>query len=361
MRTAVFALTAAGARLAGRISGRWQEAEVFLPEGPEIDAPAGSHIHRFEKLGAALRENFGRYDVLICVMATGIVVRMLAPLLRSKLTDPAVLVCDEKGSFVISLLSGHVGGANACARRLAEAIGARPVITTATDVEGKLAPDALAERLALRPWPHGRIKELNAALLGGADIAYSISSKLPCRNFYLRELSRYGVTAAEHEAESGEGCRVIICPEEELPAEGLVPAGTLYLLPRRLIAGVGCRKGAAKQEILDALGKACSRIGRDVSFIGAMASVTLKAHERGLLEAAEEIKADIAFYEPETLQKVVEDYHLQQSEMVLKVAGVGNVCEAAALMDASKHGSGVRFALPKTKYKKVTVALVWQK
>lgn len=362
MRTAVFALTETGAELAGRIVGSLpEEADVFLPSGIAVAGLREQQLHRFEKLSAALRDNFTCYDLLVCIMATGIVVRMLASLLKSKLTDPAVLVCDEKGRFVISLISGHVGGANASACRLAAAIGAQPVITTATDVEGKLAPDALAERLALRPWPHGHIKVLNSALLAGGEIAYSLSPKLICRDFYLRELAKYGVSLAEPCKEGGTGCQVVVCPEAELPEEGLVPPGTLYLIPRRLIAGVGCRKGVAKEEVLAALSAATARIGREASFIEAMASVTLKEHEQGLLEAAEELRVKIDFYEPEVLQEMIDAYHLLQSEMVMKTVGVGNVCEAAALKQASKDGSRVRFALPKTKFRKVTVALVWQK
>ena len=123
MRTAVFALTAAGAALGGRVVlALGDEAELFVSQRHPV-----SGARYFEKLQQAVAENFPRYDALVFIMAAGIAVRTIAPYLKSKLEDPAVLVLDERAQYVISLLSGHVGGANDLARRLALSLGADPV------------------------------------------------------------------------------------------------------------------------------------------------------------------------------------------------------------------------------------------
>ena len=152
MRTALFALTMGGAALADRLAGAVEgSVTVNLPERLRSSAVSTAHdTVYFERLVNVMREAFTRYDALICVMATGIVVRMIAPYVENKLYDPAVLVFDEAGRHGISLLSGHIGGANELTRKLCAAVGADPVITTATDVTGMLAPDAIAARLALR-------------------------------------------------------------------------------------------------------------------------------------------------------------------------------------------------------------------
>lgn len=356
MRAAVFALTEQGAVLAKVIKQAVPQAvAVFLPERMKREY-ASEDWHFFSHFGSALQESFSCYDALVCIMATGIVVRTLAPLLKDKLADPAVVVCDERGSFAISLLSGHVGGGNFFTRQLAEAIGAQPVITTATDVEGRLAPDAFAGQLALLPWPKTRIKTINKALLEREKIDYLVSPSLSHRNFYVKELVKWQLPYREKAEYSYHVC---LCPREELPEEHEVPDKTLYLTPPRLIAGVGCRRNVPKELVWQALENACQKIGRDISFLYAMASVSVKADEAGLLAAARELEVAIEFYEAELLQQRTEEFHLHQSCFVKRQVGTGNVCEAAAICEGLRHSERIRFALPKTKYEQVTVALLW--
>ena len=200
-------------------------------------------------------------------MATGIVVRSIAPLVRSKLAEPAVVVLDEQARHVISLLSGHVGGANALTRQLAAALGSDPVITTATDVEGKVAPDAIAGRLGLVPEPHRAILSVNRAVLEGAQIRCLIDDALPLADFYQEQLEALGyevffrgVGILPKEGETRPVVEVVITLHpEEFPAHK--KSGGLFLRPERLVAGVGCRRGTSWEEIRAALSDACGRIG----------------------------------------------------------------------------------------------------
>ena len=348
MRTAIFALTPPAAALARRLAACMEGAALFFSARLGVQEGAV----QFARLSPAVQAAFSRYDALVFVMAAGIVVRTIAPLVKSKLSDPAVLVFDERGRHGISLLSGHVGGANALTRRLSAAIGADSVITTATDVAGLIAPDALAAELGLRPAPKAMIETINSALLAGDAIGYTIEAGLSHEVFYREQLAQRGI--AVQGAEEAPPCALRVV----LGSEARGAAGTLYLVPRRLIAGLGCRRSTTAEEIQAALFAACRRIDVPVSRVDALASTTAKEEEQGLLAAARSLAREIHFYGNAPMQEQIERHDLMESSFVRQTIGIGNVCEAAALCCAGARGG--RFALCKTKFEKVTVALVWE-
>ncbi|MBQ1510654.1 MAG: cobalamin biosynthesis protein [Selenomonadaceae bacterium] len=353
MRCAVLAVSSQGAALSRLVRDALDgDTDIYVNEKYMGAAPDGAKPYR--RLAEYVGEIFHRYDGLIFIAAAGIAVRMIAPHLMSKLEDPAVLVMDERGRHVISLLSGHIGGANLLARQLAKSLGGEAVITTATDVEGKLAPDAVAASLALRPWPKEQIELLNSALLQGETIPYYVDESMPRAEFYSRRLREYklSVHRMERDGFPTDGLRVLVVEEP-----GDLQKGALYLSPRRLIAGIGCRQGTEEQLIRRALDAACHSIGQEISSVSLLASTIVKKEEQGLLSLAETMGREICFFDNEALQSKIDDYHLKESSFVKSQIGVGNVCEAAALACVT---SG-RFALPKTKYEKVTVALIWER
>ena len=296
LRTAIISLTTKGAQLAEKISSK-------------VGGQTFAKGRNFNKLADLVADIFGKFDGLIFICAAGIVVRMIAPHIVSKLSDPAVLVIDEGGQNVISLLSGHVGRANELAVEIATAIKANPVITTATDVEGKFSVDSIASRLGLVPEPKEAIKAINTAILRGEDVY---------------------VTAGEVR---------------------------LNLIPQNLIAGVGCRRGTSSLKIFEALQRACAMIHQPIERVRLLASVDAKKDEAGLTSLAEVMGLEIKFFSPTELQKKIDEYQLDESKFVTRSVGIGNVCEAAALCCVE----GARFALPKTAFKGVTVALLWEK
>ena len=296
MRTAIISLTAEGAKLAAKISAK-VGGQTFV-KGKD-----------YSKLAELVAEVFGKFDGLIFICAAGIVVRMIAPHLVDKLSDPAVLVVDERGQNVISLLSGHVGRANELTVEIAKAIEANPVITTATDVEGKLSVDTIVSKFGLVPEPKEAIKAINAAILRGEEIF---------------------VTAGDVR---------------------------LNLIPQNLIAGVGCRRGTSSLKIFEAIERACAMIHQPIERVKLLASVDAKRDEVGLTSLAEAMGLEIKFFSASELQKKIDEYKLEESKFVTRSVGVGNVCEAAALCCVE----GARFALPKTPFKGVTVALLWEK
>jgi hypothetical protein len=169
-RVAVYALTEKGCEVAMQIKERFEAAELFAPTKFSSDEK-GFEQGGFEPL---VKKNWPEFDAHIFVMATGIVVRKIAPLMKNKTVDPAVVVCDEAGKFSISLLSGHIGGANRLSKAVALILGGEAVITTATDVRGLKAFDELGAEKGWKVENPGKIKILNSMLLEGKKIAVCI-------------------------------------------------------------------------------------------------------------------------------------------------------------------------------------------
>ena len=350
MRCAVFTATPRGTKTALRVRASLDASvDIFVKAGQEMPA----EVRVYKRLAPQVEAAFRQYDALVFIMATGIAVRMIAGSLKSKLEDPAVLVLDEEAQHVISLLSGHIGGANELTRELAASLGADPVITTATDVQKKLAVDVAAARLALRPSPKEQIKRFNSAVLDGEAIRYVIDEKLARASFYKKRLDDMRLTALfGRELPPKEGLTAFITADESVRREDVI-----CLVPRRLVAGIGCRRGTEMSEIRAALEAALTKIGRNIADVSLLASTEVKVDEAGLLALSAELKRDIRFHSNEKMQETIDAYGLSESPFVKKNIGIGNVAEAAALASVPAG----RLALAKTKFEKVTVALVWEK
>ena len=224
MNIAIFAYSRTGCKTARRICMALPEAETLCYAVPRLAEPGFLPLEK-AVYGAA----FSEMDALIFVGAVGIAVREIAPYVRDKRTDPAVLGLDERANFVIPLLSGHIGGANALARRLAAALGATAVVTTATDVNGLFAVDVFAASNRLAVAGHDGIARVSAGLLRAGYLTMSV--------------------AGECEGEIPPEVRLVPYPPKE-PVDVLVApqceAGercSLWLIPSCLLLGVGCRRG----------------------------------------------------------------------------------------------------------------------
>ena len=352
MRCAAFTVTAHGVELAEKLKEAGiGSVDVFVKEGK----PAPDDVKYYSRLADAVGEAFGRYDALIFFSAIGIVVRLIAPHLQSKLLDPAVIVVDDRSRHAISLLSGHVGGANALTYQIAGVLRAQPIVTTATDVNKLVAPDVIATELGLKPHPKSMIERINSNLLAHKPIAYYIDKAFTRAEFFRQKLGERGIESellTIEEAVSSNRLAVFITPRAFPLCENL-----MYLHPRRLIAGIGCRRGVPEDEIRNALSAACELIGQEISAVSLIASTVVKADEEGILNLAEHLQIPTRFFENKELEEKIEEYDLDQSEFVRGKIGVGNVCGAAAISCVERG----QFALEKTKFKKVTVALVWEK
>ncbi|MDI6813314.1 MAG: cobalamin biosynthesis protein [Desulfitobacteriaceae bacterium] len=294
---------------------------------------------RFRRLRELLPELWLSHRLLILIMATGIVVREMGSLLQGKERDPAVLVGDEAGRFLIPLLSGHLGGANAWANYLAARAGSTAVITTATDVQGFTAPDEYARRFDWKVEPLEHLPGVNRKLLDYGHLGYFSEQELPaahplCRDPHYQE-------AAPFQAD------IIIS------AFPTFPSAALYLIPRILSIGVGCRRGVSSDAVLEAIAAAMTQIGASYSALKGIYSIDLKAGEQGLIEAAARLGIPFITFKASEIQTKNEETGITPSEFVQEKIGVDGVCEAASLL-GTENGSLI---LPKTKMKGITVAI----
>lgn len=347
MKYAFVSLSAEGARLGRRVKAKMQ-SDITLYERTPVFPEAESV--RFQRTADLTAEIFSEYDGILYIMASGIAVRSIAPHLVSKTSDPAVLVMDECGQHCISLVSGHLGGANAWTADIARAAGADPVITTATDVHHRRAPDDLARELYMKAEPLEALKRVNSLIAEGKRCLFFLDQDRKDRLFLEERLKKCHVEALP--VKTMESCRfdaaVLITDAQETCRKPHV-----YLRPRNLYVGIGCRRGTPEELIERALSEALDRIGASPLQIAALASVSLKSDEEGLLALGRKIGRPVQFFEPHILRKVIEAHHLEESAFVKKTIGVGNVCEAAALK-AAQQG---RLVFPKTKYTQVTAAI----
>ena len=318
----IVALTPGGAALARRILRGLDGATLWLPKRL---VKGGMCSKSFERLESVIGDAFRNKEDLVCIMAAGIVVRHAAPFLQGKAFDPAVVVLDEKGEFAISLLSGHLGGANELSRRVASLIGATPVITTGTDVQGLPAFDSIARERGLIIENLEAVRQVHMALLEGRIVRIVDPGGL-----VEDVLTGYPEAALEEsnleEAISSKDSTVYIGSEE-----GDWPRHWLLLRPRELVAGVGCNRGTPSTEIIGLIRDIFREAHLSLLSIRALATIEAKRHENGLIQAAKELKVELVWFSTEELMKVTVPH---PSAMVARHMGTASVCEAAALKAA---------------------------
>lgn len=279
-------------------------------------------------------ELFNAVDALIFVGACGIAVRSIAPFIRSKTSDPAVIVIDERGQYAISLLSGHIGGANGLTKRIAQVVGATPVITTATDVNGRFAADEWASRNGLV------IASMQSAKRFAAEI---LQRDLPVHSdFPILGKLPYGL----YRGEEGAVGLSISCRKCAPFAE------TLKLIPKKLYLGVGCRRGTASERIHAAALQVLEAEGFLSEAVAEVASIDVKRDETGLLEFRREGKLPLRFYSAQELMQAQGEF--SASAFVQSTVGVDNVCERAAMLAAGKNAE---LMVKKTCLDGVTIAV----
>lgn len=349
MKIAVISVTQKGARLGDLLRDALGEnVDLFAKTRRGF---MHADTSPFDNLGVLINEIFTQYDGLVFIMAVGIAVRVIAPHIRDKRYDPAVVVMDDAAGHAVSLLSGHLGGANELTEKVAAAVGARPVITTATDIANLPAPDVLSVKLDLGIEPFEELKAINAAIVAGQRVPFFIDQQIANSSRYIQEADELGVELLDMKAlrDADKYDAAVIITDKEL----YMPQLHLYLRPATLSIGIGCRRGTTSGEIWAAVNDACRRIGRSSKSIAIVGSSIVKQDEIGLLAAVEQLEIPVKFYTNEQLQEIVDMYHLNQCDFVEKEIGVGNVCEASALLGARASS----LLLPKTVYPKITIAI----
>lgn len=344
MKLSIISFTQKGRMLSEHIAGEAEEMEALLFTKQKAYAgqkrgPAGRTAFVEKPVGEWAGEQMEKGHALLFIGACGIAVRAIAPHLRDKLQDSPVLVMDENGKYVIPILSGHAGGANALAAYLAEKTGAQPVITTATDINRKFAVDLFAKRNGLFIGNKDGIAAVSAKALAGEEITLSVETG-------------HWVCEAEDDLQEewktvkpfkdSEGIRILPYPPRQ-PVDVLVTSekgqypALLLLRPKEYVIGIGCKKGKRAEELEDFLKRRLEELGIETRQIWAAASVSQKKEEPGILEWCQKEKIPFWTYEAEELQAVEGDF--QPSLFVKEQVGVDNVCERAAVKACGADGT----------------------
>jgi len=347
MKLAIIAITRNGARLGARLQKMAVDADLFVAEKFAMEAGAEARPFAGE-LREMVGENWRKYQGFVFVMATGIVVRVIAQHLEAKDRDPAVVVVDEAGKFAISFLSGHLGGANELARDVAGLLGGQAVITTATDVNELPCFDLLAKGEGWVIDDLNRVKCLNALLLAGDEIAVVDPSGRISTCFAGRgRLSFHANFVAA--LESGAAGFVFVT-NRRLPPQ--TQAGNLLVLrPKNLVLGIGCNRGTTAEEIAEVVNAQLKQLFLSLRSVAVIGTAVAKKQEAGLLAFAERHGIPLRLFESAELNAVT--VPSPPSAHAQGAIGANGVAEPAALLAA---GSG-RLLLKKVKSGNVTLAV----
>ncbi|MFZ1872614.1 MAG: cobalt-precorrin 5A hydrolase [Chania sp.] len=323
---ALFCLTPGGVRLAQRL-------QTHLPlscfTSDKLLVPGFQPFNG--SFGATLREAFKSYSALVVVGAIGLTVRVIAPLVNDKMSDPAVVVIDERGQHVISLLSGHVGGANALTLFLAGLLGADPVITTATDVNEMAALDTLAAQLDAEMQDFRQaVKTVNQQLVSGQKVGLWWDE--PLRAEQPRCDTRGFVPVADLHNLPELDALVCVSLRDCLPA---LPLPVYKLVPRRVVVGIGCRRATALKTLIDLLQQQLADNHFDPMALRAIGSVTIKKDEPALQQLARCWRVPFELFSSHELRH--HEQRFPASDFVRATVGVGSVSQPVAwLMSGGK-------------------------
>lgn len=316
-----------------------------------------------------LKAIFNDYDLIIGIMATGIMVRLLCPLLKHKSKDPGVLIIDEAGNFVISLVSGHLGRANEMTDKISKLINAVPVITTATDVQYKIGIDTLANKYywkIINPelivyFNKNILLDKKIMLISSLDISYPISSNdkkyetyissvknYNDLNFDLKNLVQNHLKKLNYKYKN-DNFLFFITNDDNFKIDSKV----LIAIPQKFVVGIGARKDISKEKVLFAIEESLKQLEIPIERVDSLATGYVKEKETGIIEASKELELPLEIASFEELENFsFDDY--SKSDFVEKTVGFKGICEPSAIIKAGKNS---KLIYKKTAYNGVTIAV----
>lgn len=319
MKTACFYLTEQGRKTAEKIC-----------------AVTGGVLYGKDNFRDKVRECFDSHEVLVFVMAAGIVIRTIAPLIKSKTTDPAVILVSQDGRYVISLLSGHLGGANEETGRIAELIDAQAVITTATDVQNVVSFDVFAKKNNLAIENIDNLKYISSSLLDGNSIDLISDIRITGVPEYINVSGK-----SENE--------YAVCISDRITDDAFHKK-VLYLRPKDIVIGIGCKRNISS-DYLDSCFQIFLETNRlSLHSVRYVSTIELKKNEPALLEMCRKYGLELRIADLKDIEKHASGF--EQSEFVMKVTGVPSVAEGSAFV-ISEQGEKIK---GKTKFSGVTMA-----
>ena len=268
-------------------------------------------------------KNLLKYDTFLFITASGIAVRTIAPFIKSKDKDPAVLTMDEEGNFIISLFSGHLGGANEAAKILGEITGAVPVISTASDVSGKIAVDTIAMKINGKLESLESAKKVTSLIVAGKEVNIKVPENM--------------------ENENPQGV-ILISNRKNIEIAKIIP--------QNIVVGIGCKKNKEAEKIIDAVKDSFEKLNLCEESIRVFATVDIKENEAGIIGTAEYFGKELKIISREDIQKIENNF--ETSQFVKKSIGVGAVSAPCAFITGKSRG---KFLAEKLKYEGITISI----
>ena len=335
--TAIISLTENSIKVAEKIEKIFDNSCVFVMKKHEKSAKNLKNVSYYESLSNLLSTIFSKYDCLIFIMATGIVVRHISKYVMDKMSDPAVIVCDEKLQFAISLLSGHIGEANKICEYMAEKLAVTPVITTSTDVNKKSALDTLALRLnAVDEQDRALYKKINYKLANNEKV-YLISDIELDDSYDLRGFSvvNYNVGDDKLGVIDIDGLKtdeyiIHLTYKDVTGLENLDNYSKIYL--KNIVLGIGCRKNTSPSLLLENVLNFLKIYNISPKSVSTIGSIALKKDEKAIIKLANHLKANFVVFEAEEIKSSPYYESLPKNEFVENITGVSSVSLSTAMI-----------------------------
>ena len=350
---AIVAITKHGVENGRRLQQTFAQSDLYYMSKFEKGDEEQRHIQLFTgTVRLLLPALFKQYKGLIVIISLGAVVRMIAPILQDKKTDPGVVVIDDRGENVISVLSGHLGGANELTHEVAAALGANPIITTASDVQKTIPVDLFGSRFGWVWDSADKLTPVSASVVNEEHVA--IVQETGERDWWMRDtplpeqIKSYSSTQEAIAAKPHASLIVtdrLLSQEEEV----LLENGVVYR-PKSLVLGMGCNRGTSKEEIQAVIEETLLELKLSIKSVKALCTIELKKDEKGFLDVVAENGWEFVYYNPDELNSVPIEI---PSQTVFKYTGAYGVSEPAALL----YSSAERLLMNKKKSGNVTISV----
>ncbi|MDB8791220.1 cobalt-precorrin 5A hydrolase [Romboutsia sp. 1001216sp1] len=364
-KIAIVCITENGKNLAFEIQSKLNNGDVYLIRNKKnnfkIDEEKNNVFLVEDKLSNLVPSLFEEYQYIVFIMATGIVVRVIAPYINSKFSDPAILVSDEKGRNIISLLSGHMGGANEMTRYISELIGANPVITTATDVNKKSSLDMIAKKLdAYIEDFRENVKDVNAMLVNNQEVGLYIDGN------YEIDTRGFKILTNFEDVDSTEKIVIISSKnnfidyyienkkenelDEQMLRKKCSEGNIIKVVPKEIVIGIGCRRNTESSLLQESLNNLLHQYNIDINSIKEIGSIDVKSDEKAIIDLASSLSVPFKTFSVDEISKV--DHLFEKSEFVKKNVGVYCVSEPVAYLLSKGN-----LIIEKHKYKGITISV----
>lgn len=325
-KLAIIAITKNGIEIAKRLKPKFPASQAFAPSKLSTGDPAITWFE--ESTTSKVGELFKSHEALVCIFSLGAVIRLVAPHLKDKKTDPAVVVIDDTAKFVISTLSGHLGGANKLSEEIAEIIGATPVITTAADVNKTIAVDLVGREFGWQIEDSSTVTKVSAFMVNEEKIG--VFQDAGERDWWLpkKELPKNVHAYSSLDEMARSDCKGFLIISDKKVHDGMVLGSSVVYRPKTLVVGVGLHWDTTKETIREGLNFCLDKFGLSPKSVARFASIKKEAQVAGLREIAEEMGVPVDYYEKQDLAGIMIP---NPSDVVQTFEGTPSVSEASAI------------------------------